>query len=347
MSNADPIPRQRFSTLGLPRAEQFDAVRSYYAGAVEFLTDRPPSDRGFYFEEEQYAVGPLVAGVVRAEVARLRCFDGAVRRQIGHLCFFCAGRQQESDSAPTVRMFDTAMPTRVEIGHGHMFWLAVPTPLLQPHLFPGESLGDRLIGGRVGDILWTYLAALKVQLPALTQVEAPSIAAITINMLSPLIRALNRQIVVVRGRGDRRDRYADIQSRAHRYILDNLSDPELSVTGLCREIGVSRRTLHRVFAQEGGVRTYVLQRRLMEARQLLIQPMAPSIEDVADRVGFNDPANFQRAFCRFFGHRVGEVLDRMPYDHRNGAMANTSGFLRFLQDGQEVACKSPESERMV
>jgi AraC-like DNA-binding protein len=97
-----------------------------------------------------------------------------------------------------------------------------------------------------------------------------------------------------------------------RFVLANLADPELSVRLVCRQLRISPRSLHALFAdQERTFGRTVREIRLGEcARRLAVTGPGVSVTSVAARYGFVDPAGFSRAFRRRFGMAPREVLGR-------------------------------------
>ncbi len=88
--------------------------------------------------------------------------------------------------------------------------------------------------------------------------------------------------------------------RAH--IEDHLNDPELGMAQLCRTFAMSRRTVYRMFAGDGGVARYLTERRLARAFGELsaASPSRGLISAVAERHGFVDQNHFSRLFRRKF-----------------------------------------------
>lgn len=78
---------------------------------------------------------------------------------------------------------------------------------------------------------------------------------------------------------------------------------------IARGLGMSERTLKRKLAAEGTSYTELLERE-RHSRALELLRGAASIEEVADRLGYSEPANFTRAFRRWTGHS--------PRAHRHG-----------------------------
>jgi AraC family transcriptional regulator len=86
------------------------------------------------------------------------------------------------------------------------------------------------------------------------------------------------------------------------YIDANLAQP-ISLRQLARLADVSARHFERAFCQAVGVppHTYVLQRRVAVARELLLTQPALSIEQIAASVGFSSSSHLASMFRREFG----------------------------------------------
>lgn len=88
------------------------------------------------------------------------------------------------------------------------------------------------------------------------------------------------------------------------YILRNLSDPALGPASVAAHVGVSARSLARLFAMNGQtIERSIWLRRLAAARDDLANPdlRHRSITDIAFGCGFNDAAHFSRSFSNAYG----------------------------------------------
>jgi len=85
-------------------------------------------------------------------------------------------------------------------------------------------------------------------------------------------------------------------------IESRLESPSLKVGDLARRLGMSRSSLHRWFAEEGGVQPYIRERRLQAALRALKDHSAQEqIGAIAERLGFSDGAHLSRLFRARFG----------------------------------------------
>ncbi|MFM1884862.1 MAG: hypothetical protein RL026_19 [Pseudomonadota bacterium] len=90
-----------------------------------------------------------------------------------------------------------------------------------------------------------------------------------------------------------------------RHVDERLSDPELSVAALAAELGMTVRSVQRLFHQAGTTpKAWILERRLARAADHLRAAPADgrvNITQLALSLGFNDPAYFSRVFHHEFG----------------------------------------------
>jgi AraC family ethanolamine operon transcriptional activator len=87
----------------------------------------------------------------------------------------------------------------------------------------------------------------------------------------------------------------------------------LSLLDLCRELGVSERTLHYAFQQVRGLSpmAYFKARRLNAVRQELKAAAADTatVHEIAQRWGFRHPGEFAAAYRRLFGELPSQTLN--------------------------------------
>lgn len=88
--------------------------------------------------------------------------------------------------------------------------------------------------------------------------------------------------------------------RAQQFIEGNLRDPRLDPSAVAHEIGVSVRTLHRLFTETTtGVAELIRLQRLAAARDDILS--GTTVTRAAQRWQFSDPSHFTRSFKRQYG----------------------------------------------
>jgi AraC-like DNA-binding protein/quercetin dioxygenase-like cupin family protein len=115
--------------------------------------------------------------------------------------------------------------------------------------------------------------------------------------------------------------------------LDTVTVPELS-----RAVGVSERTLRRLFAAELGLscRDYLIQARLIQGMVLLAEP-GQTVLGAAIAVGFASGSAFARAFTQRCGESPAAYRRRVITSQRRGLTGGAGG-----GHGQERARVDPE-----
>ncbi|MEO1497008.1 MAG: helix-turn-helix domain-containing protein [Planctomycetota bacterium] len=155
-----------------------------------------------------------------------------------------------------------------------------------------------------GRLLSGLLLQAWSDLPTLPAGEGPLLAEAFLGLLDGIVRS-----EVAGGT----DAVLDVPMvRAMRlFIEERLEDADLTAEALANAFGCSRATVYRLFEPEGGVRSYILGRRLSQSFRTLSQVNGarPSIDVVAERWGFRSTRQFRRAFSQRFGVAPTEVTE--------------------------------------
>jgi len=118
------------------------------------------------------------------------------------------------------------------------------------------------------------------------------------------------------------------REKVRQFIDMNLREPTLDATLLCRQVGMSRTQLYRLFHDDGGVARYIRHRRLLRGyADLSDTANSASINVIADALCFEDASSFSRAFKQEFGLNprdvraaavAGQTLRIKPGDQSSG-----------------------------
>lgn len=100
--------------------------------------------------------------------------------------------------------------------------------------------------------------------------------------------------------------------RARKTITERYADPSLSLSVLCRKLGVGHNYLSSVFRKETGktVTDYIRETRVEAAKHLLLTTEL-KVYEVSERVGYRSVEHFSRSFRRQTGRSPGE-FSRYP-----------------------------------
>jgi AraC-like DNA-binding protein len=207
----------------------------------------------------------------------------------------CGGRRGRIEPGD-VAIMDYARPFRSAVTDYENLMIlvargSVPAALLaiEPHglVFPRGSGAARLIGAA--------LKELYAQADDLTVSEAE--AAIE------GIMALTTACARARLAGNEADHVKSKRQAALDYVDAHLGDTQLGPDEIAAAAHVSRASLYRLLAAEGGIRAVLLTRRLDQALRLMMADHKDerSLTDIATCCGFGGTSQFSRAFRARFG----------------------------------------------
>lgn len=117
------------------------------------------------------------------------------------------------------------------------------------------------------------------------------------------IVALTTAYARARLASDEADHVKSRRKAALDFIDTHLANAQLSPDEIADAVHLSRASLYRLLAAEGGIRAVLLQRRLDQALRLLLADNKDehAMTDVAMRCGFGGESQFSRAFRARFG----------------------------------------------
>ena len=167
---------------------------------------------------------------------------------------------------------------------------SVPAALLalEPHglLFPRGSGAARLIGAA--------MQAFCAQADDLTVNEAEAATEGIVALTAACARRLA---------GGELDQSKSRRKAAMDYIDAHLDNMHLGPDEIADAAALSRASLYRLLAAEGGIRAVLLKRRLDEALRLMLDDDGDehSLKDIVKRCGFGGTSQFSRAFRARFG----------------------------------------------
>jgi len=106
------------------------------------------------------------------------------------------------------------------------------------------------------------------------------------------------------------------KSRIKKFIASNMHNPDIDVQTIAESVGLSRRYVHQLFANEPQhLMQWVLVQRLEHCRRELSSDHTRhrTISEIAFSWGFNDQAHFSKAFRKHFGVSPHEVHGKKPH----------------------------------
>ena len=102
--------------------------------------------------------------------------------------------------------------------------------------------------------------------------------------------------------------------RATRYLRQN-AGKRLAITGICRTLAISERTLARRFKAKLGMSplSYLQSQRIARARELLESSKLP-LDRIVEQCGYEDVSSFRKLFARQVGMTPREYRLRFGND---------------------------------
>ena len=95
----------------------------------------------------------------------------------------------------------------------------------------------------------------------------------------------------------------------HRFIDQNLHLPDIGIDTLLEKFGAARATIYRDFEEDGGIASYITNRRLEQASEELARslPRRGLVTEVAEKWHFSSTSHFCRLFKEKFGVSPSEM----------------------------------------
>lgn len=313
MASSVLIPSVSFDTWSFSPEHRVDAWHDFNAGLFELKRHQIPG-KEFAAQAQSYRVGHAVIGrysvtgniVQRAEnrlkVEREDLFVLRMHRA-GHTkgVMSDAGFQMQSDR---FTLFDLHQDLSAETEDVEYISVTMPYAAIGYDPTRHSSLLQLPFASAVGRVLQANLEMMFDLAPTATQNEAMIMADGFSGLLKGIVtRDLRDESVFQRSQ-------QALEVAARRFIEANLQDPALDVGTICRSVGISRPTLYRMFAVDGGVGRAITRLRLERALDDLTssEPTRGVITRIAQRWTFSDPAHFSRLFREAFGCKPSEVL---------------------------------------
>lgn len=313
LDRRQPFVFHRFSDSDYAPADRHDAFLARNIPKHYELSPLMP----FFFDAAMLQIGQLA--IVYVDIAGQRWLRGSaqVRAAPGDdLCINAslgidargiAGERPFHQTPGSAALTDLSQTSVHESTGGRSIQLIVPRSLATSAGLDVAELHGLVLRPGIAQMLTSHLLHLREAAHYLSVEDSPQMERTILDIL--------RLTIAATGRADQLDSRAlssTAMERAQHEIRQNLGSSLLTATNLCRKLGISRSSLHRMFEADGGVQAYIRNARLDAARLKLTEAgETPRIIDVAERLGFADAAHFSRSFRERFGESPTAFLKKI------------------------------------
>ena len=261
-----------------------------------------------------------------------------------------SGRRSATLRVGDIGIFDTTecchtVKAATDAGHmAHSLVLMVPRDRMAPILRDPDAARGFVIDGDTpfGRLVARHFQSIWRHGPMLTTEESECAMGSLVTLVAG---GIDRTIA---GEPIARATKQTMLAAINRHIESQLGSSDLTADSLCRQFGLSRATLSRLFESEGGLGHHIQQRRLHRGFVMLCSPAYRHwrIIDIALECNFSSDATFIRAFRQMFGVTPGEVRAGLNLDAKAGRSAGAGpegGLLSWLRRVHVPASRGPEA----
>lgn len=330
MSNVTPaardgsrsLPFDVFTTEGLTPCERFEVTRHMVRQVHDLRLPDGASPDDFKASVRAWAPGPFAffAGTFDE---RIMVRDERMVRtlQVDHYRIliplqtttlrFVAQDVHQQVTAGKVAFSDLARPEEVHCSSGTFAQVLVGRDRLDALLPQSVCLHGLVPHGPLARLVADHLRAFTRDLSQFTAVEASRVSEATLQLIAalassgPVTEAARPAVETA------------MRRRIVRHINENLLDPTLNSDRLCRDFGMSRASLYRLFQPLDGVSNFIGEQRLRAIRQELSQPGSHHLGQVSLKYGYSSQGQMTRAFRSLFGHNPSDTL-QAPHELAGG-----------------------------
>ncbi len=306
------LPHDRFDSTPVPAARRLEAWREAI-GVLYDIEPVAPDAAEAPVVLDSWHLGPAVLASGTGPAMRYERSARAIGRDgrdLYMLQVYRAGHRRILRGGPDVIsapgdlvVNDALHPKITEHQAFDNVNLLLPRSALAPLLREPDAQGCRVVAADrpLVALARGHLAELVAQAPRMAATDAAAVLGATVQIVAAAINGEPDDATVGGVR-------AGMACVLRRHIDQHLDDPGLTPETLAGAFGLSRATVYRLFAADGGVRRYVQERRLARARRALVDPAQHhrTVAEIGQAAGYRNAQDFIRAYRRAFDRSPGE-----------------------------------------
>lgn len=301
-----------FTVAREQRGLQAPAWSDYVGRILDSPVSRSQMEQGFKGEIDSYVLSDMIYLDSRTDAlsqARTlaRISRDSVRDYVFHVAMegimeTTVGDVHEKKSAqfvPGILALDMGQPMHmVRPTYSRVLAFFLPRAMVEAEIPDAESIHGQVVGYTtpLTRLILDRLMALCSTLPDLPADEAEEAIRVCAGLILAAFKKHSR-----RSAGAQAAMQAALRNQVRDFIEINLRYGDLSTETILSSFPIPRPTLYRMFEQEGGIGTYIRNRRLREAAEELAKASHVSIMEIAYGWSFNSASDFTRAFRRAYG----------------------------------------------
>ena len=321
----------RFNSADLPQTEAFEAYRDLYA----LGSDTTRSGGAFIANVTAWRLDRIVlferhlSGVTHSRKGRAGVdgFDHYV------VTLLRSGRLAGEANGPfevkpgQILLMDTRLPATGWHDDARLITVSVARDVVEAAFGTVGPLHGHVLEPPRNAFLADFMVTMVARAPGLAPEAFAPVCRAFLDILSTAATT-----AAIRGAELRR---LDVARRlvVDRFIADSVADRALSVGSISQATGVSRSSLYRMFARQGGVARHIQQVRLDGVRRALDEGDPRTLALMAETYGFADESHMSRQFADAHGATPGsyrQTLSRTALDDPIRSRQRWSGWMGEL-----------------
>ncbi|MCS6622542.1 helix-turn-helix domain-containing protein [Roseibacterium beibuensis] len=202
---------------------------------------------------------------------------------------------------------DTARPSRTQAVALHVVTASMPRSALVSATGGSDRLHGLVANAPATNILGDFMISCLRHGAAVPIQRRPVLISAFIDILAGVLGRESAAAVAT----DRRRTEMLQREAAVRFIRECLSDRDLNAAVVADAIGMSRRSLYRLFESMGGVSRVIMGSRLDAVRGALEEGSQDSLSTLAADYGFSDESHLSRRFQEAHGESISAFRRRL------------------------------------
>lgn len=312
MSGKDELSIIEFSTHDVPEGDRIHLLRDFYRRGVLKSEVEPTHDTPVAASLASYALPDaqlVIGGLLGARIIRTRQLVadgddslGLMVNRSGVVTVSARGRELRLQPGDAVLTSAEDVTTFERHSLGYCLSLRMPRRVLAPLIVDIDDVVMRVLPAHTTGLgLFVGYATALVRERALAN---PALQRVGVGHLHDLAaRVLGAAADADEPAGCRGVRAARLR-KMKSFIVNNCGRPDLSVSSVAEQFGVTTRYLQRLFEADGKTfSSFVTEQRLKRAHRMLREPdfAGRPVSSIAYDVGFGDLSYFNRCFRRAYG----------------------------------------------